>query len=48
MIHGLPNYAPLLGSLPCLKDWTQGFIAINNQEIEEIYAAVNNNMVIEI
>ena len=48
MIHGLPNYAPCLGSLHRLKDWTQGCIAVNNQEIEEIYAAVKDGTVIEI
>ena len=48
MIHGLPNYAPFLGSLHRLKDWTQGCIAVNNQEIEDIYAAVKDGTVIEI
>ncbi len=48
MIHGLPNYAPFFGSLHRLRDWTQGCIAINNQEIEEIYAAVKDGTVIEI
>lgn len=48
MIHGLPNYAPFLGSLHLLKDWTQGCIAVTNREIEEIYAAVKDGTTIEI
>ncbi len=48
MIHGLPNYAPFFGRLYRLRDWTQGYIAVNNQEIEEIYAAVKDGTIIEI
>lgn len=41
MIHGLPNgieAAPLLSQI----DWTDGCIAVNNREIEEIWQAVPN------
>lgn len=48
MIHGLPNYAPFFGSLHRLKDWTQGCIAVDNTEIEEIYSAVHDGTPIEI
>lgn len=48
MIHGLPNRAPFIGKLHNLTDWTQGCIAVNNQEIEEIYAAVKDGTPIEI
>ncbi len=48
MIHGLPNRAPFLGKLHNLTDWTQGCIAVNNQEIEEIYAAVKDGTPIEL
>lgn len=48
MIYGLPNRAPFLGKLHNLIDWTQGCIAVNNYEIEEIYAAVKDKTPIEI
>ena len=48
MIHGLPNRAPFIGKLHNLTNWTQGCIAVNNQEIEEIYAAVKDGTPIEI
>lgn len=48
MIHGLPNRAPFLGRFHNLTDWTQGCIAVNNYEIEEIYAAVKDKTPIEI
>ncbi len=48
MIHGLPNRAPFLGRFHNLTDWTQGCIAVNNYEIEEIYAAVKDGTPIEI
>ena len=48
MIHGLPNRAPFLGKLHNLTDWTQGCIAVDNYEIEEIYAAVKDKTPIEL
>ena len=48
MIHGLPNRAPFLGRFHNLTDWTQGCIAVNNYEIEEIYSAVKDGTPIEI
>ena len=41
-IHGQPN----LGPKPKDDDWTWGCIAVKNNEMEEIYAMVNNGTVI--
>ncbi len=44
MIHGLPNYLSYLPQFmqkaQTWMDWTQGCIAVTNQEIEEIYQEV--------
>lgn len=48
MIHGLPNATGALGSLHYLRDWTAGCIAVNNDEIEEIWEAVDDGAEIEI
>ncbi|HCU24137.1 MAG TPA: hypothetical protein DF383_03890 [Deltaproteobacteria bacterium] len=49
MIHGLPNGTPsLLGNPQRLFDWTNGCIAVNNSEIEEIWKRVPNGTPIEI
>jgi murein L,D-transpeptidase YafK len=48
MIHGLPNGSGSLGSLHYLKDWTLGCIAVNNEEIEEIWDTVDDGIVVEI
>ena len=45
-IHGLPNGWPM-NSAPKV-DWTAGCIAVNNDEIEEIWKAVDNGIPIEI
>ena len=45
MIHGLPNgveAAPMISQF----DWTDGCIAVNNREIEEIWQAVPNGTAI--
>lgn len=48
MIHGLgPGFAKL-GALHRLSDWTLGCIAVTNEEIEEIWAAVDAGTVVEI
>ena len=48
MIHGLPNdWAANEVNHPKL-DWTQGCIAVTNEEIEEIWALVPNGTPIEI
>jgi murein L,D-transpeptidase YafK len=48
MIHGLPNSFGWFGNLRIPRDWTAGCIALSNHEIEEIYAAVADNTVVEI
>ncbi|MHB1000118.1 MAG: L,D-transpeptidase family protein [Armatimonadota bacterium] len=40
MIHGLPNGFD--GSIRGWGDWTQGCIAVTDEEIEEIWRAVPN------
>ncbi len=48
MIHGLPNGLGYIGDSHRLTDWTAGCIAVTNEEIEEIWAAVADGTVIEI
>lgn len=48
MIHGLPNDAGWLGRLHLVSDWTNGCIAVTNDEIEEIWRVVPNGTPIEI
>ena len=48
MIHGLPNGMGALGSAHRLRDWTDGCIAVTNDEIEEIWRVVPNGTRIEI
>ena len=48
MIHGLPNGMGSLGASHRLRDWTNGCIAVTNEEIEEIWAAVPDGTKIEI
>ncbi len=45
MIHGQPNSLPL-GRVP--GDWTDGCIAVSNEEIEALWEAVPNGTPIEI
>lgn len=40
MIHGLMPSIGWVSKLHTMKDWTRGCIAVTNQEIEEIYGAV--------
>jgi len=47
-IHGLPNGRSYIGKLHHRKDWTAGCIAVTNDEMDELYAAVNKNSVIQI
>ncbi len=42
MIHGLPKGFATIGALHRQQDWTEGCIAVTNQEIEEIWRAVPN------
>jgi len=47
-VHGLPNIYRSLGSSHRPKDWTDGCIAVTNEEIDEIWAAVTDGTPIEI
>ena len=48
MIHGLPNGRGAIGKAHLLRDWTQGCIAVTNEEIEEIWRAVPNGTRVDI
>ena len=48
MIHGLPNGWGKLGKLHLARDWTQGCIAVTDEQIEEIWKLVPNGTVVEI
>ena len=50
MIHGYPNRAPnfLFHLVHRFRDWTAGCIAVNDDEIEEIYDLVRDNTLIRI
>ena len=48
MIHGIKNGFGPLGSAHAEKDWTEGCIAVTNQEMEEIYKFVPNGTIVEI
>ena len=47
-VHGLPNGYGYIGSAHRLKDWTDGCIAVTDQEIDEIWKAVADGTPIEI
>lgn len=40
MIHGLPPAFASVGALHRQQDWTEGCVAVTNEEIEEIWRAV--------
>lgn len=48
MIHGLPNNLSMIGAVHAKWDWTEGCIAVTNEEIDEIWAAVDDGTTIEI
>lgn len=48
MIHGLPNGFSYLGTVHRMTDWTDGCIAVTDQEMEEIFRLVPNNTPIDI
>lgn len=48
MIHGLPNGMGWLGITHRVIDWTDGCIAVTNDEIQEIWRLVPNGTPIEI
>lgn len=47
-VHGLPQGYAWVGASHRLKDWTDGCIAVTNQEIDEIWKAVADGTPIEI
>lgn len=47
-VHGLPNGYGSIGAAHRLRDWTDGCIAVTDEEIDEIWAAVPNGTPIEI
>lgn len=48
MIHGLGKSFAYLGKLHRTTDWTLGCVAVTNEEIEEIWAAVDVGTAVEI
>ena len=48
MIHGLPNGLSMIGATHRLVDWTDGCIAVTNDEMDEIWERVDNGVSIEI
>jgi murein L,D-transpeptidase YafK len=48
MIHGLPNGRGWIGSDHARFDWTEGCIAVTNEEMDEIWAMVADGTPIEI
>jgi murein L,D-transpeptidase YafK len=47
-VHGLPNGYRFVGAAHRLKDWTDGCVAVTDEEIEEIWRAVPDGTPIEI
>ena len=48
MIHGLPNGWGFVGNLHLLWDWTNGCIAVDNEEMQEIWSMVPDGTEIQI
>ena len=48
MIHGLRNYTGWIGSWQRAIDWTDGCIALTDDEMDEIWRAVPNGTPVEI
>ena len=47
-VHGLPNGYGAIGVAHRLKDWTDGCIAVTDEEIDEIWGIVSDGTPIEI
>jgi murein L,D-transpeptidase YafK len=47
-LHGLPNGYGAVGAAHRLKDWTDGCVAVTDEEIDEIWRAVADGTPIEI
>jgi len=48
MIHGLPREWAWVGKLHVATDWTDGCIAVSNEEMDEIWRAVSDGTPIDI
>lgn len=48
MVHGLPNGFGWIGAGHRLRDWTDGCIAVTNEEMDEIWRTVPDGTPIEI
>lgn len=48
MIHGIKKGLGWIGSLHRLVNWTHGCIAVTNDEIDEIWKLIPNNITIKI
>lgn len=48
MIHGLPTGRESIGAAHNRTDWTEGCIAVTNEEIDEIWAAIPDGAPIQI
>jgi Uncharacterized protein conserved in bacteria len=48
MIHGLPKQSAQLGARHRIKDWTNGCVALTNEEMEQIWNAVSVGTPVEI
>jgi L,D-peptidoglycan transpeptidase YkuD (ErfK/YbiS/YcfS/YnhG family) len=48
MIHGIKNGLAQIGAAHAAMDWTEGCIAVTNQEMEEIFQLVPNGTLVEI
>jgi murein L,D-transpeptidase YafK len=48
MLHGLPNHYAWVGKAHVLHDWTDGCIAVTNEEMDEIWKLVRVRTPIEI
>lgn len=48
MVHGLPNGFGWLRAVHCVRDWTDGCIAVTDEEMDEIWNAVPDGTPIEI
>jgi murein L,D-transpeptidase YafK len=47
-VHGLPNGYGFVGASHRLKDWTDGCVAVTNEQMDEIWTVVPNRTPIEI
>lgn len=47
-IHGLPNGYGAVGAVHRLRDWTDGCVAVTDEEMDEIWQAVANGTPIDI